>query len=175
MSPGFLFEWYRLVGFAILRAMPPNTLQPQSASSFSALQALGTVRHSCTSGSITFDYRKLPLLRVNYVGTVNDQSFQDYINDLAAVAKIGRPYLLLADATDAGVPSAKQRMMQTQAIKEYRSLFASVCKGAAFVIDSMMVRGALTAMLWVQPLPYDHIVVATVREAEEWLQKQLPY
>ena len=43
----------------------------------------------------------------------------------------------------------------------------------AFVIDSPIVRGALTAILWIQPLPYEHRIVGTRADANAWLRGQL--
>ncbi|MBC7173876.1 MAG: hypothetical protein H5U40_15655, partial [Polyangiaceae bacterium] len=42
--------------------------------------------------------------------------------------------------------------------------------GYAFVISSSLVRGALTAILWLAPMPAPHRVVGTVGEGEAWLR-----
>ena len=50
---------------------------------------------------------------------------------------------------------------------------AAYCAGYAFVIDSAVVRGILTAILWLAPMPAPHVVVSTVEEGERWLREKL--
>lgn len=44
---------------------------------------------------------------------------------------------------------------------------------SAFVLASPLVRGLLTAILWISPMPAPHEIVATVAEAEAWLNERL--
>lgn len=41
------------------------------------------------------------------------------------------------------------------------------------MIDSPIVRGALTAILWLSPLPQPHLVTASMAEAERWTLDKL--
>ena len=58
-------------------------------------------------------------------------------------------------------------------MRDNREVLARQCVGNAFVISNPLVRGVLTAILWLQPLPSDYIVVGTLKEAEAWCMKKL--
>lgn len=143
------------------------------AAGFGELPARGRVKHASASGEIVLDFGTLPVFDVSYVGTVDDATFERYLADLVAVLSVRQPYALLADATRSAPPSARQRRMQAECIRDHEAGFARYCRGAAFVIDAPLIRGALTAILWTQRLPYDHVVVPTRADALRWLEGQL--
>jgi hypothetical protein len=134
-----------------------------------SLSSRGKVSHASPTGSFTLNFGTLPILEVTYVGTIDDATFQRYLDDLASVLSVRQPYVLLADATRSGAPTAKQRRMQADLIREHFAGFERYCAGAAFVIESALIRGALTAILWAQKLPYEHTVVGTREDALAWL------
>ena len=82
-------------------------------------------------------------------------------------------YAIVLDASTAGVPTPSQRRMQTDQMRTDYERIKRQCVGGAFVIPSQLVRGGLTAMLWVQPLPFAHKVVADLPSAEAWCRAQL--
>lgn len=137
---------------------------------FASLRARRAVTYGSGENAFTIDFTRLPVLAVTFVGTVDDDAFRRYLDELAGVVKTRSPYVLLADATRADRPTARQRTLQAELLREHSDLFGRYCKGAAFVIDSPVVRGALTAIMWIQSLPYEHTVVATREEAERWLR-----
>lgn len=140
---------------------------------FGGLEGRGRVSHKGGSGEIVLDFTKLPVFDVSYVGVVDDAAFERYLRDLVAVLDARAPYALLADASRSGPPSAKQRRLQAECIRDYEAGFARYCRGAAFVIDAPLIRGALTAILWTQRLPYDHVVVPTRADALAWIEPRL--
>ncbi len=123
--------------------------------------------------SYRVDTSRPPLLRVHFDGVVDDDAFQRYIDELKAWVDRGERYAMLVDATSAGVPGSAQRRMQTDFMESYQQKLKRLCVGAAFVIPAPLVRGALIAMLWVQPLPFPHKVVADVAAADAWCLQQL--
>lgn len=80
---------------------------------------------------------------------------------LIRIPKVNRP------------PSAAQRRMMVEHLKADAVQLARQCVGAAFVITSPTVRGGLTAILWVAPLPHPHVIVRTVAEAEAWCRERV--
>lgn len=142
--------------------------------SLAALSSRGKVSHASATGNFILDFGTLPILEITYVGVIDDSTFQRYLDDLVTVLSMRQPYVLLADATRAGAPNAKQRRMQADMIRDHEAGFARYCLGAAFVIESALIRGALTAILWAQKLPYDHTVVGTRDDALTWLKAKLP-
>lgn len=122
---------------------------------------------------ITVDPSRAPLLFVRFDGVVDDEAFARYLEQVRAFVARGVRYAVVLDATTAGVPTASQRRLQTDQMRNDFTRIQSLCVGGAFVIPSPLVRGGLTAMLWVQPLPFPHKLVADLPSAEAWCQTQL--
>lgn len=64
--------------------------------------------------------------------------------------------------------SAVQRRMYADWINESGELLSGCLVGAAFVMPSIVVRGALTAVFWVARLSAPHTVHNTLEGALEW-------
>lgn len=120
-------------------------------------------------GSITVDSSAWPLVRVTYIDSVDDTRFDEYVREQAALLERREPYIILFDATNAGMPSARQRQRVAEYTRDHEAELRRYCKRAVFVIPNTVVRGALTAILWVQPLPFPYETVPSLREAEEIL------
>lgn len=120
-------------------------------------------------GSISVDTAAWPLVRVTYVGTVDDAHFERYLDAQAGLLERKEPYVIVFDARESGMPSAKQRQRMATFTRERQADISRRCRRGVFVISSPLIRGALTAILWLQPLPFPHDVVATIEEAERLL------
>lgn len=123
-------------------------------------------------GEITVDVSAWPFVRVTYVGTVDDAAFERYVQEQAALLKRKERYVILFDARRSGMPSAKQRQRMASYMRSHQDELRRFCRRGAFVIDSPLVRGALTAILWLQPLPFEHEVFADIEAAEGFLRTQ---
>lgn len=122
------------------------------------------------AGSFTIDRSAFPKVIVRYVGAISDDAFRAHLVDFSALLSSGRRYGVVFDATDAERPSAVQRRMQSDWIAQNTSDIRAMCVGGAFAITSPFVRGAMQAILWVSPMPFEHVLFGTVREAEEWIE-----
>lgn len=122
---------------------------------------------------IFLDTTASPVLLVRFDGVVDDDTFARYISELRAFVAGHPRYAVLLDATTAGVPTASQRRMQTDYIKADIDILRRKCAGGAFVIPSPVVRGGLTAMMWVQQLPFPWTLVPDVAAAQAWCRRQL--
>ena len=136
-------------------------------------ESAGFVIHG-RMGNITVDPSDWPLARVTYDGVVDDEAFEAYLTSQTALLERRQPYVILFDARTAGMPSARQRQRMANNMKENEPELRRLCKRGVFVISSPVVRGALTAILWLQPLPFPHDVVSTLEEAERILSATRP-
>lgn len=123
-------------------------------------------------GSIAVDSSAWPFVRVTYVDTVDDARFDEYVRRQAALLDRREPYVILFDARASGMPSARQRQRMAEYMREREAELRRYCKRGVFVISSPVIRGALTAILWLQPLPFPHEVVASVADAERILNDE---
>jgi hypothetical protein len=125
--------------------------------------------------AIVVDQEFLPAIRVFHDGATTDEEFAAYLETLLVSMngpKAG-PRLLVIDATHSAATPATQRRLQADWMKQHAARIRDVTVGCAFIIPSGLVRGILTAILWIQPLPCPHEVVATLDEALAWGAQRL--
>jgi hypothetical protein len=116
------------------------------------------------------DRESLPLLRLRYVGEYSVAELTEFLRELDAVLDLPRRKACLIDLTGAKPGSATQRQMQANWIGEREEVLARGFSAAALVTDSAIIRGAITAVFWIRPLPFPTQVTPTLKSAEEWLE-----
>ncbi|MFO0694585.1 MAG: hypothetical protein U0230_13575 [Polyangiales bacterium] len=119
------------------------------------------------------DRAREPLVVIRYEGGVDDSEFRAYLAQYEALVAAGRRYTVIFDARRASVPNAVQRRMQAQFLEARAGDLSRLCLGGAFVIASPLIRGALTAILFLTPLPFEHVVVPTLEDGERWALARL--
>ncbi len=124
---------------------------------------------------ITVDVSFMPIFMVHYGGLVSDEAFKDYLAQVERTlyAADARPRVIIHDARAAGHNPPTQRKLQAEWLKKHDARLREITLGSVFVIDSALVRGILTAILWLQPLAMPHEVCGTVEEALDWSAKRL--
>lgn len=125
--------------------------------------------------AIHIDQSCLPLIVIKYDGPTTDENFEAYLATLyqSMTASKAGPRVLLQDATLAYPITARQRKRQADWMKEYSELIARMTLGCAFVIPSSLMRGVLTAIFWLQPLPCPHELSANMAEGLSWCEQKL--
>jgi hypothetical protein len=113
------------------------------------------------------------VLLVRFDGPSSDEEFKDYLERLDASLERRTKSVTVVDARDAGVSSALQRKMQAEWMQRNAETLAAFSLGTVFVITSTMVRGFLTAIMWMQQPPGGHHIVATIDEAHAWTTQRL--
>ena len=117
----------------------------------------------------------LPLYVVTHQGVITEEEFEAYLTDVARtmyqVQSTRR--ILIQDATDSAPTPPKLRRRQADWLKEHEARLKDLTIATVFVIPSGFVRGVLTAILWLQPLPMPHHVCSTLADALTWAEKRL--
>ena len=123
--------------------------------------------------SINRDF--LPLYVITHKGVITDEEFDAYLKEVtrSMYERQASRRILIQDATDSAPTSAKLRKRQADWLKENEARLGELTIATVFVIPSGFVRGVLTAILWLQPLPMPHHVCGTLAEALEWSEKRL--
>jgi hypothetical protein len=115
----------------------------------------------------------LPLLALSYVDAYTDSELVQFLVDLEAVLQEPGQKACLIDLRRAQPGSAKQRQMQGQWISDNEAVLQRDFVATALVADSAIIRGTITAVFWIRPLPMPSQVVATVEAAMAWLEPYL--
>lgn len=115
------------------------------------------------------DRQDLPLLRLTYVGEYSDYELSRFLGEVETVLTLPGRKAGLIDLTRATAGSAKQRQTQGEWIALHEKTLQRDFAAAAIVTDSALIRGTVTAVFWIRPLPLPTHVAATVAKAEAWL------
>lgn len=120
------------------------------------------------------DLSRQPLFVVTFDGVSTDAEFRAYLDETTRIMITRKsPTVTIVDSRGSSRVPPSQRKMQADWINQYSNLLAKWSLGTAFVIDSPLVRGALTAIFWLQRLPMEYVVVGTRAEAERWAAERL--
>lgn len=82
-------------------------------------------------------------------------------------------YVCINDLSHAPSMPPAQRRSMTDWMNENERNLAAQCCATAMVFDSMLMRGALTAMLWMFRPPYPTEVFKTREDALRWAREML--
>jgi hypothetical protein len=122
----------------------------------------------------SIDVSRLPVVVVRFSGLATDAEFDEYLVSMTRlIVERKQKSVTILDARQSGRSPATQRKKQAAWISAHENLLRQYSLGTAFVITSPLVRGVLTAILWLQPLPSDYTVVGTMAEAERWAHERL--
>ena len=119
------------------------------------------------------DTSRYPIVTVRFSGYISEPELDEYLAAMTNVVNRSENTLTIVDARHAIRNPASQRKKQAEWLKTHEQRLRQYSLGTAFAITSPFVRGVLTAILWLQPLPNDYVVVATLEEAEAWAAKPL--
>lgn len=125
------------------------------------------------SGRIVIDEREAPLYVVSFDGVTTDDQFRNYLDHVLCITKRGERHAMVYDATHAGWIPPSQRKLQADWMREHDKLNRDTTAGLSFVLPSPLLRGVLTAILWLQPMPCPHSIVSTLDEGLSWCRARL--
>ncbi len=114
-----------------------------------------------------------PLRTFVFRQRVSDADFDEYLRAYDGIVARGEPWVSIFDARDVRPLDSRQVRRQADWIKRNAESLRTLNLGIAFVIPSPMIRGVLKAILWIQPLPQPHVVVADMGAAHAWCKLQL--
>lgn len=130
-----------------------------------------TVRSTTTSPrrrAREIDESRWPLVIVTFHGAATDEEYEVYLKDRTTLLLRREMHAVLLDASACGPMPPSQRKLQAEWQRQQADLGREYTLGTAFLFTSPMVRGILTAVLWLQPLSYPHHVASTWLDAERW-------
>mgnify|MGYP006999714196 FL=1 len=118
------------------------------------------------------------LLITTYYGAAADAQYRAHLEEMDALVESNlrdssRRWAVIVDASRWLKSTARQRQMHAEWMKRHEEVMRGRTAGIAFVIESALVRGGLTAVLWLAPLPCPHVVVKTLDDAIVWCEQKL--
>lgn len=126
---------------------------------------------------IHVDDLRFPLVTVSFYGAVSDKDFDNYLLTLDRLTlralRDRKRVAFVMDTRRAATTPPSQRRKMGEWMKLNDEATRATCAGFAFVMDSAIQRGMLTAVLWIHPLPAPHFICALPGEAAAWCREQL--
>lgn len=122
---------------------------------------------------LLIDTHALPLVKLAYVGEFTDDELSAFLGQMDSVLELPGRKVCLMDLRTATTGTAKQRSMQGKWIATNEDIIAREFLAAALVTDRAIIRGTITAIFWIRPLPIPTHVAASLAAAEQWLAPYL--
>ena len=119
------------------------------------------------------DRQALPLLLLTYVGNYTDDELLRFFAEIEAVLAMPGRKACLIDLRQATAGTARQRQLQGEWIRKHEDTLKRDFCAAAIVTDSALIRGTVTAVFWIRPLPFPSHVTGTLELAHNWLAPYL--
>jgi len=130
---------------------------------------MAMVRFVDGSATIVIDDSVAPLLIATSSGVSTERITRemfDWLREFAtAVHRRGSRYAVIVDARAAGRPSALVRAMVATLTDDLRKATPGAELATFFVAENPLIRGALTAIMWVSRSAWRPILVGSVEEA----------
>ena len=118
--------------------------------------------------AVTFDESLWPLLVIRFEGELSSQDFNDYLARLSTYPRRQERYVCILDASRVRVGTREQGQRQAAWVKQHEALLRQWQLGSAHVISSPTIRLLTSLILYLQPLPSPHVIVARLGEAVAW-------
>lgn len=127
--------------------------------------------------TVVFDDSRYPLIVIRFHESSSEEDFVEHLRlldlNLKRTFEARTKTALIYDATLGQGSSLRIRKLQADWMKANADVVRLGCVGISFVITSALVRGGLTAGLWLADIAAPYEVVATVGEAEAFCKKKL--
>ena len=76
-----------------------------------------------------------------------------------------RKAVVIVDASCNLIPESEVRQLQAAWMKQHADLFRMIVHATAFVVPSSLIRGTLTAVMWMAPMPFEVSMHSTLEQA----------
>jgi hypothetical protein len=121
------------------------------------------------SAAIILDDTASPLLVATSIGVTTErlarESFQWLHQFARGIHARGSHYVVVIDARQAGRPPASVRKLISTLTDELRTAAPGAELASLFVAESALIRGALTALIWISRSSWKPVLVGSCEEA----------
>jgi hypothetical protein len=122
---------------------------------------------------ITFDDSLWPLLVTRVAGAMTDKQFEEFLARSTTYVERGEKYVSITDVAQVGIPSAAQRQMQAEWIRQHEVALRERVLGNANIITSAPIRLALSLIFHLKPLPMPYAAVGDMDSALRFVTAKL--
>ena len=121
---------------------------------------------------IVWDNALDPIVRLYYPERFSDDEWLAHLAEAERLLARATPYAVISYLDGSQPPNATQRRSAAAFWRSAASRNNNM-RGIAFVVSSTVLRGALTAVFWIQAPPCDYALFGTELEALAWARLKL--
>src|SRR5512138_3237773 len=122
---------------------------------------------------VLVDDTSWPLVAIKFPSSLNDEEMTVYIGELKRLRERREAYAFVIDTSGSALPTARQRKLQADSIAEGNPLARRYLRGIAFIVDSPIRRGILTAIFWLTKPDWRYQIFYDSGEAVTWARAVL--
>jgi hypothetical protein len=123
--------------------------------------------------NVKFDYQRSPLVVIQWPVEWGAGELQLFMEEMTNMVRREERIAVLNDIRRTRAPTAAERKLIAAAVSESDLYFHKYVVGWADVSSSALIRGIVTAILWMNPSRYPHSIHGSVIDGEKWCRKQL--
>ncbi len=124
---------------------------------------------------IAVETHRSPIYVVRFCGKATPAQYEAYLAQMTALMRqpVEAKRIVINDASEWAVSTASERRMQSDWIRAHEHDLCRTVDAIGFVFSSALMRGALHAVFWLQPLPVSHEIFGRFSEALDWARERL--
>ena len=119
------------------------------------------------------DLSRWPLVKVRWPETLDSEFVHAFLNATASLSRRGEAYAIVVDGHDAPLPTAAERKMIADRISQNPPPGTGTLVASAAVLQSSLLRGALTAISWLVKRKYPVRAFTSHAAAVRWAEAEL--
>ena len=121
-----------------------------------------------------FDTSHPRIVVVHYDSLLSDTEFEDTLRKFDHLLETRTlRYALILNVRHTKMSSFSQARRQAEWMRDRAHLIKSKLLGIALVLPSPVVRGVMTVITSIQPMPTAYVVVRTLEDARTWAERQI--
>ncbi|HSC87394.1 MAG TPA: hypothetical protein VLC09_09005 [Polyangiaceae bacterium] len=120
-----------------------------------------------TGSTLELDTSLWPIVVSTPHGAISDGDLQRLFDTFDSFWKRGEMFVTVSNMTSSRDVSARQRQMVGEWLKKNKTSIQRYSAGGVLIVDSALLRGALTAIGWVYQAPLDMSYVKDWTEATD--------
>ncbi len=118
---------------------------------------------------VVLDDARFPQVEVELAGTLSDGETRAFLDFVTACYARNIRWTMLVNAASLERPSPTQRRMVSDVMNQDRAHKKTLMRGIAVVVSNPLIRGVVTAILWLASPGYPIRMFDAVTPARAWL------
>lgn len=123
--------------------------------------------------TIDIDERRWPLVVIRYPSVISEDDLRKTLARQSEIILRATPFAMLIDMSAGATLQAVQRKAVADSLQPLKDVMMQNMVGLAVVVASVLTRGAITAVGWVQPPGFPFKVFGALPDAEQWIAQRL--